>query len=385
VICGAALPVSPLTYSNTLNTQTTLDTVQAMLKHVASAELLLSVFSDSLACLRTLQLPGSMAVPEGRQLEVRLRLYMEKGLVPALREALGSPGSSTGEGGEAAKRLVLELRDALLSNQQGLYITARCALQALVRAAAQTQAAASPASSSSASKPSLQQTCIEVLLELQEAFFSKKNRNVLGTHGDFVNEVFSRQADFAAHHLLSALVSAVGTAKTAYLRGEASRVLAGFVNRGKALQPHSRAELLRQLPAALGHIATALSLLSEAPLQQQQQQQQQQRQQKGALAKTERPLLQAAKDLLTAACHGISPGGTGAELSPATKEALRVAIAARKSSSASPVVAALATQALQILEGVKTAPSSAGKRERSDSHGSGTGTKSKKGGKKGNP
>ena len=325
-----------------------------------------------------------MAVPEGRQLEVRLRLYMEKGLVPALRKALGSPGSSSGEGGEAAQRLVLELRDALLSNQQGLYITARCALQALVRAAAQTQAAASPASSSSTSKPSLQQTCIDVLLELQEAFFSKKNRNVLGTHGDFVNEVFSRQADFAAHHLLSALVSAVGTAKTAYLRGEASRVLAGFVNRGKALQPHSRAELLRQLPVALGHIATALSLLSEAPPQQQlQQQQQQQRQQKGALAKTERPLLQAAKDLLTAACNGISPGGTGAELSPATKEAIRVAIAARKSCSASPVVAALATQALQLLEGVKTAPSSAGKRERSDSHGSGTGTKSKKGGKRG--
>jgi hypothetical protein len=116
----------------------------------------------------------------------------------------------------------------------------------------------------------LQQTCIDVLLELQEAIFSKKNRNVLGTHGDFVNEVFSRQADLAANQWLSALVSAVGTAKTAYLRGEASRVLAGFVNRGKALQPHSRAELLRQLPVALGHIATALSLLSEAPPQQQQ-------------------------------------------------------------------------------------------------------------------
>jgi len=163
-------------------------------------------------------------------------------------------------------------------------------------------------------------------------YFEKKR--VLGTYGPFVEDVFVKLGDLAAAELLPALVTAIGSAKSKFLKAEACRVLSSFLKQFKAVSDASRATILKHCPGALGHVATALAALGD----------------KGtALAKLARPLLTCAKDVLVL-LKAQSTSGSSKELvvAGATKKALIAALAPYKQST-SPIVVSVAAQVLLLL------------------------------------
>ena len=295
-----------------------------LVSRIDSVDTLLSLLTDTLACLRTLQQPGNLAIPEGRQMEVRLRLFLEQKLLRKSFTAQGSAGDSAEslEIVEALQKLFDTLREYIKSPQAALHPAARLSLLTLSKMASVSKSAP------------LRAKCVGVLLELQSMYFDKKR--VLGTYGPFVEEVFTKMGDFAVAELLPALVQAIGSAKSHFLKSEACRILSALLRQSKGLKEESRVLVLRHCPEALRHIAAALTALGD----------------KGtALAKLARPLLNCAKDLLMLlGANSANATGKSKDL-PAAKTALVAALEPYQHSSTSPIVVSLATVVLNLLEG----------------------------------
>lgn len=334
----ALLHLTSLTHSPFL--RLLLLTQQVLVHRMDNTEILLSIISDSLACLRTLQQPSMMGIPEGRSLEVRVRVFMEQKL---LKKALSIPDKEKGksECSTSAIALLNVCKDHLLSTQSSLYITVRMALLALCKMAANSSNAA------------LKKASVDVLLELQEVYFSKKNRNVLGAYGPFIEEVFSKLGDVAAKHLLQHVVSSIGAAKSHFLRAEACKIYTGFLTRASkaSLTDETKQAVIKSVPGALGQLGGALAALGETG---------------AALAKLARPLLTGAKDMLTVV---IGSSGSSNTTVPAAMRTSLTAAVSMFSTSPSPVVTTLASQVLALLEQLQGAGD---KRDRSDSAGSGS-------------
>ena len=299
------------------------------LHRTESAEVLLDVTQAALSCLRSLQQPSSMAIPEGKSMETRLRLFLEQ---KVLRRAWAvSP-----EAEAAALALLPTLKELLLSPQGGLHITARLALLAVTKLASSSAAASEAVSGKAKAKSGsgLSDAVVALVLELQAAYFGKKSRNALGTHGAFVEEVFSKLGDFSVKHLLSGLTDALGTAKSGFLKAEACKVWVGLLSRQRSLAAQSRASLNAALPQALAHVAASLAEAGDKA---------------GALsAKLARPLLAGARDMIAAIRAG-AEGGAGVSLEPSTRQALLSAAAALQGSP-SPVVSSSAAQLLALVD-----------------------------------